>query len=489
MTEPLLLAIRSDIDLEAVRRVAWEGAGVELAAEAVQRMDAAHASLQALVDARVAEDPGALIYGITTAPGDAAATALTPEAAARRPTRLWTAASYGDALPERVVRAIVLARLANFVEGHAGARAEVARAVAAMLDDGTLPAVPAQGNGGAGEILALGRLFFGLSAEHELTPKERMALINGSPCAAALVADAALAGRGRLALAEHVLALSAESIGAPMDAYSADLEPLWDDEHETAALRSLRELLAGGRSDRQPHQAPVSYRILPRVLGRARRAQAEAERAAAVSLRSVTDNPVYLPPDEQRPLGAVISTGGYHNAQAPAAIDGLSFAWADLCQLVQRHTDRLFQHPATLPLLARDEWTMKPLHMVQAGWAEEARALAQPTLLGLGGFGQNDVPAPSFLAWGRAMAVGRCLDAALGGLAAIAWQALRAAGGQVPPALAGLAAQVDEALPVPDGSRPLGPDVQAVADALGATVFPGEVAARDRAGRSAQVPL
>jgi histidine ammonia-lyase len=470
----LRLSTRADIDLDAVRRVGWEGERVELAADAVRRMDRAHAALQAYVDATVAEDPEALIYGVTTAPGDGAAIALSAEAAARRPTRLWTALSFGEPLPERVVRAIVLARLANLVDGHAAVRARLAHAVAALLDGGPLPSVPGQGNGGAGEILALGHLFFELSAAHELTPKERMALINGSPCAAALVADAALAGRRRVALAEQVLALSAESIGVPLEHYSCELEPLWDDEHETAALRSLRALLAGGREERQPHQAPVSYRILPRVLGQTRRAQAEAERAATVSLRSVTDNPVFVPPDEARPLGAVISTGGFHNARAPAALDGLGFAWADLCQLVQRHTDRLFQHAATLPLLARDEWT------------EEARALAQPSLLGLGGFGQNDVPAPSFLAWRRAMAVGRCLDAALAGLAAIAWQALRSSPGAVPPALAELGREVDARLAPPDGRR-LGPDVQALADALSRRVFAGEVAARDAPAGSAQV--
>lgn len=129
---------------------------------------------------------------------------------------------------------------------------------------------------------------------------------------------------------------------------------------------------------------------------------------------------------------------------------------------------------------------MKPLHMVQSGWAEEARALAQPSLIGLGGFGQNDVPAPSFLAWRRAMAVGRCLDAALAGLAAIAWQALRGSPGPVPPALADLGREVETRLPPPDGRR-LGPDVHALADALRSRVFAGAVAARDAAADSAQV--
>ena len=470
------IATRADITPEAVRRVGWEGEAIALAPAAIERMDGAHASFRAFVDARVAEDPGALIYGTTTAPGDGAAVALTAEAQARRPTRLWTAHAFGAPLPERVVRAIVLARLANFVDGHAAVRAEVASAVAAMLDGAPLPEVPGQGNGGSGEIVALGRLFYGLSARLDLHPKERMALINGSPCAAALVADVALAGRGRLALAESVVALAVEAARAPLEAYSADLEPLWDDEHETAALRALRGLVAGGAPDRQAHQGAVSFRILPRVLGQLRRAQAEAEHAAGVALRSVTDNPVYVLPDAERPLGTVISTGGYHNARGPAAMDGVGSAWADLCQLAQRLTDKLLQHPSTAPLLARDEWTMKPLHMVQTGWAEEARALAGPTLLSLGGFGQNDVPSMSFLAWRRADAIGRCLDASLAILAALGAQALHAAGQAPPPALAALVDDVRAVFPPVEGVRALGPDGDALAAAFRRRVFDGVAA-------------
>jgi len=457
----VLLNARSDISLDALRRVAWEGEGVELGQEAIAQMDRAHEAFDGYVKARLDEDPEALIYGVTTGPGDAGRHTLSDEAAKRRPTRLWTAASFGEPLPERVVRGIVLARLANFVEGHATARGEVGRAIAAMLDGERLPSVPAQGNGGAGEILALGHLFYDISVDIQLTPKERMALINGSPCAAALVGDAALAAEGRTVLAEAVFALAIEAIGAPLEAYSADVEAMWDDGQETAATRSLRSLLDGHRSLRLPHQAPVSFRILGRVLGRSRRANAEAEQAAATALRSVTDNPVYVPPDESRPLGAVLSTGGYHNSRAVAALDGLAFAWADLCQLAQRQADALFQLPDTAPYL-RSESGVKPLHMVQNGWAEEARAVAQPTLLSQGSFGQNDVPVLTFLAWRKAMGVGLCLDACLAVLGVLAAHALHGAGHAAPPRLARVMEEVLDKVPPVTSVRRLGLDCDAL---------------------------
>ncbi len=456
----LVLTDRFDITLEAVSRVAWRGERTSLAKEALETMDRCAAAFDAFVAARVRADPQALIYGVTSAPGDRAGVALGPEAQIRRPSRLWTAMSYGGPLPTRVTRAIALARLSNFLGGHAAVRSEVAAAIVDMLNGGPLPVVPAQSNGGAGEILPLGTLFYELSDRVELVAKERMALINGSPCAAALIADTALAGRARLAVAEQVFALVADITDAPQEHYAQELEELWGDEHEAAALRSLRTLLGDRSHTQQGHQASVSLRILPRVLGASRRAQCLIEQAANVSLSSVTDNPVFLAPSERRPDGAVYSTGGYHNAQAAPTIDALAFAHADLCQLSQRLSDHLFQHPKVGPLVGGDEWSVKPLHMAINGWAEEARAAAQPTLLSLGAFGQNDVPELAFLAWRKAAAVAQCLDGALAGLVVLASQSLHRQEREAPKPLGGLIDTVRSIVPPVDEPRPIGRECQ-----------------------------
>jgi histidine ammonia-lyase len=95
-----------------------------------------------------------------------------------------------------------------------------------------------------GEILALYPLFADLSRAFDLQVKERGSLINGSPCAAALVADAALASRRRLQLVLQTFALSIEAFRAPLEHYDAALELLWGDPDEAAAvLQALRALL------------------------------------------------------------------------------------------------------------------------------------------------------------------------------------------------------------------------------------------------------
>jgi len=492
------ISSRSQITLELFERVAWRGGAVEIPVGTLRQADAARAAFLRLLDR-----PGVTIYGVTSGYGDRAALRLTPEERRRHAaTAAHRDASFGEALPERVTRGIVLARLANLLDGHAAVSGRVLEAVAEMLDpaSGPLPAVPLQGNGGSGEILALGHLFAPLLEPGDLGEKEGLALINGSPCAAALIADAALAARPRLALAYEVFALSAEAFRAPLDAYDPALDALWGDDHETRALRRLRGLLGMdpvdpvegvaasiGTDGRRPYQAPVSYRILPRVLGQAERALAAAEHAATVSLRSVSDNPVYLPPaadapDPVYPDGRVLSTGGYHNAIAPAALHDLTVCWTELCQLAERHVEHL-TFTLSPPAIRADggELLLHLLLMVATGYAEEARAAAQPVLLPRAGPGQNDVTAPSFLAWSRHQTAAAGLEATLAIVAAAASHWLGRNHQIPPPRLTRLAAETRAHFPPLIERRSLGADVAKLAAHFRARVL----AAASPAGGSA----
>jgi histidine ammonia-lyase len=435
----LELNARAEITLDFYHRVAWRGERLHIGPRAVQCMTERRRQFLDLLD----RDPTVTIYGVTTGYGHHADVRIEGEARrahARKPPRTPVAA-FGPPVPERVARGIVLARLTNFVEGHAAVTPALAVEIAALLDGGRLPKVALSGQGGAGEILWAAPLFVELAERFPLGEKDTLSLVNGSPAASALIGDAALAMRRRLDLVEHVFALSAEAIKAPLEAFDPAFEDLWGDPYETAALRRLRELLRGGGSERRKYQAPVSYRILPRVIGQFRRAVAQAEEIAAGSLQSVTDNPVFLPPDGEHPLGRVCSNGGYHNARAYPALDNLAAASADLCMLAERQTTKLLDGRYSLlpDQLQQGDGHIGILGFVQVGYAEEARRHAQRTFLPgseAGGFGQNDVAPLTGLAWHAQEEAGRCLDAALTVLAAVASQAFYVTERAAPPALA-----------------------------------------------------
>ncbi len=472
----ITLNSRADFTVDTARRVAWGGEGVVLGETSQRAMAEARARFMALID-----DPEVVIYGVTSGYGQNARVRLSPEQRkthAARPS-LAPAASWGDPVPERVTRAIVFARLANFVEGHAAISPAIANGVAAMLDGGPLPAVPARGQGGAGEILSLSHLFLPLARSMTLAEKDSLSLINGSPAATALALDGALAGAARLEVAAQVFALAAEAFNAPLGHFDEALDGYWNNPHDAWALGRLRDLIDGGHDGaRRPYQAPVSFRILPRILGQTRLAAQVAREVAEQSLPAISDNPALLPADADNPNGRAISTGGYHNAQAPMALDMLTASYANLCVIAGRLAAKMLDGAISHlpPQLAAGEGRtyLGCLPMAITGYEEEARSLASATLLPgseSGGFGQNDVASPVFLAWTKQDRAGRLLEQCLAALTPIALLALDLTGRPVPAPLAVLAEATREHVPIDRQGLMLGPATAELADWLRGRVY------------------
>ncbi|HEY3958453.1 MAG TPA: aromatic amino acid lyase [Streptosporangiaceae bacterium] len=446
---------RSDLTLDSYRRVALESEDVTIGPVAREAMTAARAGFTALLDS----DRAAVIYGVTTRPGVEVSTPI-PAGRQRGYARAALAESPhgfgGGWHDEEVIRGVVFARLADLVEGHAKVRPEVAVRVAGLLR-APMPPVPLDGQAGPGEVLPMLQIMRAV-ADLDLEEGEGMGLINGSPYSSAVLADAAIRARNRLRHAERIFALSIDAFRAPLDAYDEEFGGLWGDEHQAAALASIRGHLDGtDAAGRLPHQAPVSFRVVPRLLGEARRAVAGAERAAAIALRSVSVNPVYLPPDPAHPLGRVVSNGGFHNAMACPVLQSLSSAWAELALLAERqvaafHRGSTYQLPPLLsPAGFQDDAPGGATNLFGwsvTGYVESARAAAAPTLTpAVVADTQNDVCTATALAHRKQRQAADALDGALAILAVVASQALFVTGREPAPGLAGLAAGVRSVFP------------------------------------------
>jgi histidine ammonia-lyase len=472
---------RSDLTLESFRRVTVDGESVAIGDVARGAMEQARAAFVALLE----QDRNAFMYGVTSRPGVEVTVEVAPEAQAAWATgseMLGTGRGFGGGeLDERVVRGIVFARLADFVEGNAKARPLVADRIAALLDR-PLPKVPLDGQVAAGEILpmmhVMSEMFTG-----DFEEGEWMTLVNGSPCSAALIADAALHARNRLETAETVFALSVEALRAPLEAYDPALDVLWGDEHEAAALGGLRAHLAGADTvGRLAQQAPVSYRILPRVLGQARRAVAHLEEAALTSLSSAAHNPVFIPPDGDNPNGRLISTGGYHNAMASPALSALTAAWADLALVAERHvtglhTPSVSELPNLLALPGAPGSQTNLFGWAAGSYVEGARAAATPSLIPASvNDARDDVSAPTFLAYAKERRGAECLDGALSILSLVASQALFVAGRHPAPPLRSFLDGVRSVFrPVDSPRKELGADAGRLAGVLSGAALSGSL--------------
>jgi histidine ammonia-lyase len=468
---------RSDFTLAHFKRVAWSREDVVLSEVAQSAIAAARVAFLVLI-----ENSDVSIYGVNTGYGGRAKLRL--DAAARHAQSLLPthhrAASWGEALPDRVVRGIVFARLSNFIEGHGAVSPAVAQAVVDMLRGGSMPYVPARGQGGAGEILSLSHVFLQASRQWPLAEKDMLALVNGSPAASALIADAALATQARLHLACEVFALGAEAFNTPHGHFAEELEGCWNNPHDAWALRQLRDLMGGSEGPRRPYQTPVSIRILPRVLGQAHRALGTAVEVAAQSLAAVSDNPVVFPPGHQTGREPVVSTGGYHNMQAAAALDGLVCAYANLAVLAGRIAAKLQEGAVSLmpPYLGAEagESYLGCLPMAIVGYEEEMRMLAAPTLLPgseSGGFGQDDVASPVFLAWQKFERTSVLFEQCLATLVPVAVRALRVTGRGVPLALQGLVDDCNRCFTDDAKDRAMGFDIAQLAMRLRDRVYSG----------------
>jgi histidine ammonia-lyase len=474
---------RADFTLDNFRRVAFAREDAEIGPVAHDAMVAARRGFLALLDS----DRTAFIYGTTTRPGIEVATAVPPDQQREYARSFRAQSGYGfggGCHQEQVVRGMVFARLADFVEGHAKVRPEFAERVAALLR-APLPCVPLDGQAGPGEVLPMLHLA-GWIADLEFEEGEGMALVNGSPYSTAVLADSAVRARNRLAQTEALFALSADAFRAPLEAYDQALEDLWADEHQVAALRSLRSHLAGADvSGRLSHQAPVSFRIVPRLLGEARRAVAEAERVAAAALRSVSVNPVYFLPDPDHPFGRMASNGGFHNAAACPVLQSLSSCWAELALAAERqiacfHRGSAYGLPHLLSPPGYRGAIGGPTNLfgwAVTGYVEAARAAAAPTLMpAVLVDSQNDLSTATSLAHQRELHAAEAFDGVQAILALVASQALFATGREPAPPLNGLVAGIRSVFPPVDS--PHGRDLGAQAGRLARVFQAGSVRGR-----------
>lgn len=448
MTERIVLRSLSDMTLANAERVAFDGATIELGADAEAIIAEGRSRFEAYID-----NKGGYVYGSTTAPGSRAKAVLSEQDSRRQGATLRNFISLkagpgGEMLAERCVRLAIFARLSNAMTGSGKLRPATVRAVANLLQ--APPEVPLQSVACSGEVMPLGWLAAPL-ADLPLAIGEAMALINGSPFATAMVSDVALTTRRRIQLTERVLALSIEAAQCPAGHFDRRLADRWLDPYYKESLDRLHALLGDSQRRQLQHQAPTSWRVIPNVLASALQALAEGSRSAEIGLQSLKDNPTFLRPEAGGDEDAVVSSSGYHDHRAAKAIDQINSALVDLCVLASRQVAHLLDGGSLglPPLLARDGDGVGVEYLAW-GLTEPlatARRAADATTLDVGlhdpAGNQSDIASLAFIAYGKHRLVARSFDACFASLAITASLALGFRGTRPPTALLPLALRLE----------------------------------------------
>jgi len=332
----LLLGPRP-LTIEDVISVARDAAPIAISDSARARIALGHRRLQELL-AR-----GDRIYGVNTGVGGNVNISLAPDQMETLQHNLvrHLACATGQPLPNDVVRAAGLLRLATFLGGASAVRIELVDALTAMLNAGITPVVPRYGSVGAsgdlmpsaylarvlvgeGEAEVAGRRFSAVEAlgtaglaPIRFAPKEALALENGTTfmtaIAALLWADSFRVLRALLS----AVALAIEAMQSP----DLPFEP-WVHEQkghpgQIAVAAFLREMLAGSRYTRASGgQSCYSLRCPPQGLGQVWEALEQSRPTIEREINSANDNPL-IDPD----TGVMYKAGNFYGGHIARLLD------------------------------------------------------------------------------------------------------------------------------------------------------------------------
>jgi histidine ammonia-lyase len=485
MDDPIVLRHAADLTLEAFEQISWGDGKLTLHQDLLDGLGASRAAMEKALSGRN-------VYGVTTGMGYLAGTSLTEDEqlAHQRNLLLGRAVGGPPYLDRAEARALMAARLAGFLSGHAGVTPGLCVFLGDRLNDGFVPAIPRAGAGSAGEIIPLAhafQTFAGIGwvvgadgsprpaadaladrgvAAYEPTAKEGIALIAGAPGALALTAARRREATTLLRQLEITWACAIDAIQAPLGPYDPTLAELANDALMRMVLTRLGELLRGSRRSSTAVQAPVSFRVIPQVLTHLARTLQRMEEDVRRGLGAVSDSPAFVE-------GRFVSTGAFHAVGLATDLDLLCIALAQAGDLSAQHIHRLLDHRFSgLP----DQLTAKPgpraglvaVHKRVAGTLNELRRLAVPVTVGVmdTSMGQEDAMAFAFEAAEALRRVAELVREVLACELLVCRQAwaLRSA----PPAQ-GLRRYVqilEDAVEPVDEDRPLGGDISAIEELL-----------------------
>lgn len=374
-----------DLTLDEVIRVARRGERLELAPEAVHRMQAT----RAIVEAALAR--GDRIYGLTTGVGAKKNAMVEPAEIAEhnRMLVLNHRVGQGPALPAGVVRA-ALVRLANHLaSGAPGVRPELAVALVDALNAGAAPTVRSLGSIGMADLSANADLAHGALGDLVLAGGEGVALLNNNAVSTGLAALALADARALLDSFELLAALDLEAFAANLSVLDPEVARVRPYPGLIETLQRLRNALEGSflweRGAARNLQDPLCFRCVPQVLGAARDALAFAHAQLAVDLNSHQSNPLVVAGDDER----IISVGNFDPLPVATAVDLMRIALAHVLTSASERAVKLLQRPLSgLPEGLAVEFGIAHDGLAEFGIAvqsivSEARLLAQPVSLEL----------------------------------------------------------------------------------------------------------
>jgi len=328
------------LTIEDAIDVAERNTAVKAGAQSLKQME----KFRALLEQKLTR--GEVVYGVNTGFGSLSDKIVRPENLDELQLNLIRShsAGVGPPLTTEVVRAAMLIRLNNLLNGNSGARREIAELFVGLLNKGVTPYVPEFGSlGASGDLVPSAHMALTMVGEGKayhrgklkdssralsasrlkpitLHAKEGLSLINSTAFTSALGCVAVHRADMLLQAGNSALAVTAEVLGACSQEFDERLIGMKLDQGQVQVARQLRSLLKGSRRIRSEPvpQDPYSIRCAPQVHGALWDAIGFAQKIVVGEMNSAPDNPVLLED------GSVLHGGNFHAQPVAMALDLLS---------------------------------------------------------------------------------------------------------------------------------------------------------------------
>ena len=306
-------------------------------------------------------EKGKAVYGINTGFGPLCTTKISKEESKLLQTNILKSHSVGVGKPidSEIAKLMLILKVQSLAKGYSGITETTLDRILWHIENDAIPIVPSQGSVGAsGDLAPLSHLFLpliglgkvnyqGVDIETSelfritglssiaLSPKEGLALINGTQFIAAHAVKVVEKLHSCLSQADIIGALMIEGLQGSVKPFFNELHALRPFKGNIHVAKRIKRLLKGSEImedhiDCDRVQDPYSLRCMPQVHGASRNTWLHLKELVEVELNSVTDNPIII--DEE----LTISGGNFHGQPLAMALDYACLAASEIGNISDR---------------------------------------------------------------------------------------------------------------------------------------------------------
>jgi histidine ammonia-lyase/tyrosine ammonia-lyase len=292
------------------------------------------------------------------------------------------AAGQGNFFDEEITRSIILSRLNYLIKGYSGVSTNLVKLLESFLNLNILPIIPKQGSVGAsGDLVPLAHLALALTGDGfvkykgnivptetalkkenitpiELSPKEGLAMINGTSAMTGAAAIAIIRAFKLLKLSIMTSSLYVQILKGSKEAFKHRGHKLKNHNGQIKVAKLIRELISGSKLTvsqqkliNQMHkkvesnqitstdiyiQDAYSLRCIPQILGPVLDTFNFVKNNIENELNSCNDNPLLFEEPNKNFHG-----GNFHGQYIAMSCDQMNIAIAELGVLAERQINRL----------------------------------------------------------------------------------------------------------------------------------------------------